>query len=94
MPSDPADAPLGRQERLTASEVGRYTYCARAWWLQRVRGEAPRNRAALERGTRRHQDHVHLTRRANRAVWWVRYLALAAMILAACLALSWIVRIG
>jgi hypothetical protein len=63
---------------LTASEVGRYVYCARAWWLQRVRGHAPENAGALQRGTQRHQEHgravAHTGR--QRALAYV-FLALA-----------------
>ncbi len=40
-----------------ASEVGLHAYCARAWWLNRVRGYAPANRAALQAGEAAHQTH-------------------------------------
>jgi hypothetical protein len=91
MPNASAGGLPQEKERLTASEVGRYTYCARAWWLQRVKGWAPSNRAALIRDTRRHDEHIDLTRQANRARWWVRYLVLAVLLLAASLALSYLV---
>ncbi len=42
---------------IQASEVGLYTYCARAWWLNRVAGYQPVNRAALEAGGEAHRAH-------------------------------------
>jgi len=42
---------------IQASEVGLYTYCTRAWWLNRVAGYQPVNRAALEAGEEAHQMH-------------------------------------
>ncbi len=77
-----------REAWLTASEVGRYAYCARAWWLQRVCGWAPRRRAALERGVRRHEEHVALARQASVAASWTRRWLVAALLLAAALVLS------
>lgn len=79
----PSDHPTpGHKASLTASEVGRYTYCARAWWLQRVLGYAPANEAALARGTQRHQAHGRLMGRARwqmRAVWGLLLVALACL---------------
>jgi CRISPR/Cas system-associated exonuclease Cas4 (RecB family) len=79
----PSDYPMpGHKPSLTASEVGRYTYCARAWWLQRVLGYAPENEAALARGTQRHQLHGRLVRRARwqmRTVWGLLLAALALL---------------
>lgn len=77
-----------RGDTLTASEVGRYAYCARSWWLQRVAGEVPRNVQALEAGRRRHGDHGRLVRAGARHVAWARRLALAALLLAVALLLS------
>ncbi len=63
---------------LRASEVGRYTYCARAWWLQRVMGIEPRNLAALQRGTEAHAAHGRGVERASRMGAWALGLALVA----------------
>ena len=77
-----------RHPVISASEVGRYVYCARAWWLQRVGGYAPDNTEALERGSRSHSDHgrmvVSATRQANLAGW----LAVLALAIAVVLARS------
>ena len=40
-----------------ASEVGLYTYCARAWWLGQVKGHRPAHRAAMAAGEAVHQTH-------------------------------------
>ena len=71
---------------IRASDVGRYVYCARAWWLERVQGYEPTNVRALAHGTRSHDAHGRLvatwTRRANLA-WWLLVLAMAmALVLA------------
>ncbi len=42
---------------LRASEIGQYAYCARAWWLARVKGYRSLNVAAMERGTEEHRAH-------------------------------------
>lgn len=42
---------------LRASEIGQYAYCARAWWLARVKGYRSLNVAAMERGTEGHRTH-------------------------------------
>ncbi len=35
---------------IRASELARWAYCQRAWWLEHVRGYTPLNREALARG--------------------------------------------
>ena len=77
-----------RGDTLTASEVGRYAYCARSWWLQRVGGHAPRNLQALEAGRRRHGEHGRRVRLGTRQGVWARRLALLAGLLAAALLVS------
>jgi CRISPR/Cas system-associated exonuclease Cas4 (RecB family) len=62
-----------RLETISASEVGRYVYCARAWWLERVMGLAPGNSAALKRGVRGHEAH-------GAAVSAARYQTLLALL--------------
>lgn len=79
---------LRRGDTLTASEVGRYAYCARSWWLQRVGGHPPQNVRALEAGRRRHGEHGRRVRVGARQTVWARRLALAAVALAAVLLAS------
>lgn len=48
---------------IRASELVRWAYCRRAWWLQYVRGHEPANPEALTRGREFHRSHRrHLTR--------------------------------
>jgi hypothetical protein len=83
MPSDP-----GR--RISAAAVGRYTFCARAWWLQYVRGLEPTNRVALERGERAHDAHGRQVAQSGRSLAASRWLLWLALLLAAALLLIWL----
>ncbi len=81
----------GSPHPLRASDVGRYAYCARAWWLERVAGAAPDNRAARVRGEQRHHAHGRLVgaaRRQTRLVSALFWLA-AGLALALALSLLW-----
>jgi hypothetical protein len=42
---------------IRASELGEHAYCARAWWLRKVRGTPSANTAALAHGTSTHAAH-------------------------------------
>jgi hypothetical protein len=84
----PANGPLP----ITASEVGRYVYCARSWWLQRVVGLAPRNLAALERGQQGHESHGRAVAGEQRMSAVVRWLLLIAVALILVLALSMVLK--
>ncbi len=77
-----------RQETISASELGRYTYCARAWWLERVCGLAPRNLAALQLGTRRHEAHGQVVSTAQHEASLARWLLVLAILLGAALIYS------
>ncbi|MBC7234550.1 MAG: hypothetical protein H5T69_01820 [Chloroflexi bacterium] len=73
------DSPSSARENwISASEVGRYLYCRRAWWLQRVKGWAPQNRDVLERGTLQHRQYVEtarIMRQTLRRMWQLAFLA-------------------
>lgn len=77
---------------LTASELGRYVFCARAWWMQRVLGISPGNIEALQRGSAHHAAHGGLVRRAGRQASLARWLLIAAAGLAAALLYSLLKR--
>ncbi len=72
---------------IRASEVGQYAFCARAWWLARVKGRRSTNLAALERGTARHRAHG----RAVQSYHLLRWAALALFLLAAAFLLTWLI---
>ena len=71
---------------IRASEIGQYAYCARAWWLARVKGHRSTNVAALARGTARHQAHG----RAVESYHLLRWAALALLLLAAAVLVAWL----
>ncbi len=77
---------------LTASELGRYVFCARAWWMQRVLGLAPGNLEALQRGSARHEAHGSMVRRAGRQTGLARWLLIVAAALAVVLLYSLVQR--
>jgi hypothetical protein len=70
---------------IRASEIAQYAYCARAWWLARVRAYRSANQSALRLGTRRHRTHGRTVVTYHR----LRQLAHAALILAATALLVW-----
>ncbi|MGD8397889.1 MAG: hypothetical protein PVG11_03455 [Anaerolineae bacterium] len=72
---------------IRASEVGEYAFCARAWWLRRVKGWRSANVAAMERGRAGHQTHGRLVARYH----VLRRLALFLLLLAAVALLAWVI---
>ncbi len=67
-----------RPRFIRASELGRYAFCARAWWLGSVMEVQPTNTAALRQGEAVHARH-------GRRVWLSRalvWLGVALLILA------------
>ena len=50
---------------IRASELVRWAYCRRAWWLQYVRGHEPANPEPLVRGQKFHQSHRRYVERAD-----------------------------
>jgi hypothetical protein len=67
---------------LRASEVGEYTYCARAWWLKRAVGAQSSNTGALRRGQIAHDRHGQGVARAARQRRWALILLAGALVLA------------
>ena len=65
---------MARQGRIIrASEIGQYTFCARAWWLSQIQGIPSTNTRALAQGEAVHQRH-------GWAVWTAGALRRAAMV--------------
>jgi hypothetical protein len=77
-----------RRERIIrASELGRYVYCAHAWWLGSVEGlpsAHQREMAAGEVAHRRHGQGV-------RTSLWLGRLAYVVLLLAAVAGFVWLV---
>ncbi len=68
-----------------ASEVGEYTFCARAWWLHHIRGLTPADDAPMRSGLTLHRQHgrrVQLTHLSQRLAWAFLALALLALLIA------------
>lgn len=68
---------------IRASEIGQYAYCARAWWLARVKGYPSTNVAAMQRGVKVHRTHGQWVVAYHRR----RQLAIALMTLGGVLLL-------
>jgi hypothetical protein len=73
---------------IRASEIGEYVFCARAWWLGRVKGVPNANRLALEAGVLRHRAHGQRVQRAELLSRLVRLLLVIAALLAVILIVS------
>ena len=54
-----------REPPVRASEIGQYTYCARAWWLTQRQGVQSHQQEALAAGTHLHQRHGRRLRLAG-----------------------------
>jgi 3-mercaptopyruvate sulfurtransferase SseA len=71
---------------IRASEMGEYAYCARAWWLRRVRGYHSTNVGAMQQGVARHKRHG----RAVEGYHLLRRLAVTLLLLAAVALVAWL----
>jgi len=69
-------------ELVTASEIAAFVYCPEAWRLEHGLGLEPWNRAALDVGTRHHEQKAVAERIAGGSISLGRFLAaLAAVVL-------------
>lgn len=75
-----------RDAIIRASEIGQYTYCARAWWLGNVQGLPSRRRREMVAGTLAHWRHG---RRVRSALWLAR-MGYALLALSVVTALAWL----
>lgn len=71
---------------IRASEIGQYAYCARAWWLARVKGLPSANAAEMRAGTEQHHEHGRSVERLYR----LRRLAAALLLLGVLLLVAWL----
>lgn len=70
-----------------ASEISQYAFCARSWWLQRVRGYRSSNLAAMDWGAARHRTHG----RSVMGYHLLRRLAVSLLVLAGVSLLVWLI---
>jgi hypothetical protein len=71
---------------IRASEIGQYAFCARAWWLGRVKGYRSTNVAVMREGTTRHRRHG----RAVEGYHLLQRVAVVLLVLAAVILLAWL----
>lgn len=68
------------QKKITASEIGLYAFCPRAWTLKQL-GYKSGNLNRMEAGTRYHDAfgrRLRLNRTARRVLWFLLLLVLTA----------------
>jgi CRISPR/Cas system-associated exonuclease Cas4 (RecB family) len=70
---------------IRASEVGRYAFCARAWWLGSVEGQPSTLQEEMAVGETAHRRHGQRVR-ASVTLRRTAYLLLALALLAAAIA--------
>ena len=75
---------MGQDDLIRASEISQYAFCARAWWLGRVKGYRSANVAAMREGTARHRAHGRDVVKTYR----LRRLAVALLLLAAAILIA------
>ena len=76
----------GRGRVIRASEIGRYVYCAHAWWLGSVQGLPSDHQREMAAGTAVHAQHG----RGVRASLLLSRLARAVLVLAAMVGIVWV----
>ena len=81
-----------RSRRVTASQVGQYTYCARAWWLAAIEKREPADLAALDAGARAHERHGRQVSLAQGSKKLALVLLCAALLLLVVWAIAALVR--
>jgi CRISPR/Cas system-associated exonuclease Cas4 (RecB family) len=76
-----------RERFISASELGEYAYCRRAWWLRAVRGAHSEEQGTrFDEGRAAHERHAY-------GILVARVLAVAALLLAAAAAVwFWFAR--
>ncbi|KPL15947.1 MAG: hypothetical protein AMJ93_16235 [Anaerolineae bacterium SM23_84] len=73
---------LSSRPTLTASEVGEHSFCARSWWLGRVKGYQSVHRQDMAAGRAAHRAHGYLVMRYHRLQRLAHVLLLLAAVVA------------
>ena len=84
--------PHNRRPVISASEVGDFVYCAKAWHLKRTGAEA--EGPALAAGTAFHTKHGAGVSQAARLQRWARLLLLLAIVWLIGMILFWVIAGG
>jgi hypothetical protein len=74
---------MPRERLISASEIGEYLFCRRAWWLHRVVGIEPAGKARRDRGVAlhaRHGRHVQLSQLALGSAVAITLIALLLLL--------------
>ncbi len=71
---------------LRASEIAEYVFCARAWWLGRVKGVPSLNIRQMKHGASWHQSHDRTVERFH----FLQRLSLTLLILAIVILVIWL----
>ncbi len=77
-----------RDKIISASEIGSFVYCARAWWLYRVCGYESQNYDAFSAGLRAHDQHGRAVIRQT----IMQQAGVVLLILALCLGATLLVK--
>ncbi len=78
---------MGSKRVITASEIGEYLYCNRAWWYHRIQGIEPGNTEDLSRGDAAHLSHGRTVESGELA----RKAALVLLTLALLIGIVWVI---
>ena len=73
---------MNRDRVIRASELGQYSFCAKAWWLGSVEGVPSANIREMDAGTSAHEQHgqaVRLSTWLGRVGWICLVLGLFAL---------------
>ena len=76
-----------RDRVIRASEIGRYVYCAHAWWLGSVQGLPSSHQQEMAEGEAAHTRHGWRVRTAL----GLNRLAYLALLLAAVIGVVWLI---
>lgn len=83
---------LNRRDTISASEIGEFAYCAKAWYLKRCGEEA--QSPHLAEGVAFHAQHAAGVLRAGRFKRMGELLALLTLVLLIVLIVIWFIRAG
>lgn len=78
---------------IAAGELGQHAFCARSWWLERVKGQPSAHQQEMATGRAAHEAHGRGVVRYHRLRYWA-YLLLLLAVLAAVAGILLLTRGG